>query len=312
MSKRFDSILRGLTIGQIAVLSTMWQTVGQSALELPNVQKFLDAANLVVLGSSQDVFKPGGRSLFWRRLEQPIVLKGEFDPTHVLWYGSTKERFIDQGFWDAGKVHLVFLSHRVDGVFDTAGDEMWALVDLGDGKSGILEICSSSKDILPRKSGSVMPEYGGSEALISTLLTESDEMKRVLAIVNLHRLKAKDRRTRDALVSALRDRSFLVRLFAVQSMEMFRGQEEQIVPLLIEMLKDEYGEVRAESARVLMGFGNRARDALEPLKAALKEDGLAIMQQAIERIETDESAVESGKGNSEGEGRGQDSQGAVP
>jgi HEAT repeat protein len=69
------------------------------------------------------------------------------------------------------------------------------------------------------------------------------------------------------------------RIIAVRTLPLRKGDAAQIVPALIEALKDKDGDVRRSAAIGLGSFGEQARDAIPALEAA-KSDRDARVREA--------------------------------
>ena len=72
-------------------------------------------------------------------------------------------------------------------------------------------------------------------------------------------------------IEQLQSPESLRRIEAVHALQERKGEAAQIVPALIEALKDENTHVRRESARALGSFGAEARNAVPALQTALRD-----------------------------------------
>lgn len=70
------------------------------------------------------------------------------------------------------------------------------------------------------------------------------------------------------------------RLIAVRLLPQRKGDAAQVVPGLIEALKDKDGDIRVSAAIGLGSFGEQARDAIPSLKAAQKKGRDARVREA--------------------------------
>jgi HEAT repeat protein len=70
------------------------------------------------------------------------------------------------------------------------------------------------------------------------------------------------------------------RLIAVRLLPQRKGDAAQIVPALIEALKDKEGDIRWSAAIGLGGFGEQARDAIPALQAAQRDRDARVREAA--------------------------------
>jgi HEAT repeat protein len=90
------------------------------------------------------------------------------------------------------------------------------------------------------------------------------------------------------------------RYIAVRSLTGHKGEAAQIVPALIEALKDKEGDVRQSAAIGLGTYGEQAKDAVPALKVALKDHDARVRnaaRMALARISaaTTTAKLDSGK-----------------
>ncbi|HKI31887.1 MAG TPA: HEAT repeat domain-containing protein [Gemmataceae bacterium] len=70
------------------------------------------------------------------------------------------------------------------------------------------------------------------------------------------------------------------RLIAVRLLPQRKGDAAQIVPALIEALKDKAGDVRCSAAIGLGSFGEQAKDAIPALQAAQRDRDARVREAA--------------------------------
>src|SRR5262249_6959938 len=76
------------------------------------------------------------------------------------------------------------------------------------------------------------------------------------------------RKSTDELIADLKSPPEKERTIAVRTLPQRRGDAAQVVPALIEALKDKDGDVRRSAALGLGSFGEQARDAIPALQMA--------------------------------------------
>jgi HEAT repeat protein len=81
-------------------------------------------------------------------------------------------------------------------------------------------------------------------------------------------------------IEQLQSPESLRRIEAVHTLQERKGEAAQIVPALIEALKDENAHVRRESARALGSFGTEAQNAIPALQTALRDHEPSVRRAA--------------------------------
>jgi vesicle coat complex subunit len=90
---------------------------------------------------------------------------------------------------------------------------------------------------------------------------------------------AKEKST-DDLVGDLKSSQEKERIVAVRTLPQRKGDAAQVVPALIEALKDNDGDVRRSAALGLGSFGEQARDAVPALRAAQRDPDARVREAA--------------------------------
>jgi len=83
-----------------------------------------------------------------------------------------------------------------------------------------------------------------------------------------------------ALMEDLKSRQERDRIIAVRLLPQRKGDAAQVVPGLIEALKDKAGDVRWSAAIGLGSFGEQARDAIPALQAAQRDRDARVREAA--------------------------------
>ena len=79
------------------------------------------------------------------------------------------------------------------------------------------------------------------------------------------------KKSTDELIGDLKSIEEKDRIIAVRTLPQRTGEAAQVVPALIEALKDKEGDIRRSAALGLGSFGEQARDAIPALKAAQRD-----------------------------------------
>ncbi len=98
------------------------------------------------------------------------------------------------------------------------------------------------------------------------------------------------------LITDLKSSEEKDRIIAVRTLPQRTGDAAQVVPALIEALKDKDGDVRHSAALGLGSFGEQAKDAIPALQAAQHDRDARVREAAgiaLKRI--DPSAISPGK-----------------
>jgi HEAT repeat protein len=94
----------------------------------------------------------------------------------------------------------------------------------------------------------------------------------------------------DELIEDLKSPQEKDRIVAVRLLPQRKGDAAQVVPALIEALKDRDGDVRRSAAIGLGSFGKEARDAIPALEAAQQDRDARVRESAriaLSRIDPD-------------------------
>jgi HEAT repeat protein len=84
----------------------------------------------------------------------------------------------------------------------------------------------------------------------------------------------------DELVADLKSSQERDRIMAVRLLPQRKGDAAQVVPALIEALKDKEGDIRWSAAIGLGYFGEQARDAIPALQAARRDRDARVREAA--------------------------------
>ena len=84
----------------------------------------------------------------------------------------------------------------------------------------------------------------------------------------------------DELLGDLKSSQEKERIVAVRTLPQRRGDAAQVVPALIEALKDKDGDVRRSAALGLGSFGEQAKDAVPALQAAQRDRDARVREAA--------------------------------
>ena len=84
----------------------------------------------------------------------------------------------------------------------------------------------------------------------------------------------------DELIGDLKSRQERDRIIAVRLLPQRKGDAAQVVPALIEALKDKEGDIRWSAAIGLGYFGEQARDAIPALQAARRDRDARVREAA--------------------------------
>jgi HEAT repeat protein len=84
----------------------------------------------------------------------------------------------------------------------------------------------------------------------------------------------------DELIRDLRSSQDRDRIIAVRSLPQHKGDAAEVVPALIEVLKDNDGDVRRSAALGLGSFGEQAKDAIPALQAAQRDRDARVREAA--------------------------------
>jgi HEAT repeat protein len=82
------------------------------------------------------------------------------------------------------------------------------------------------------------------------------------------------------LIADLKSAEERERVIAVRTLPQRKGDAAQVVPALIEALKDKEGDIRWSAAIGLGTFGEQARDAVPALQAALRDRDARVREGA--------------------------------
>jgi vesicle coat complex subunit len=88
------------------------------------------------------------------------------------------------------------------------------------------------------------------------------------------------RKSTNELIADLKSSQDRDRIIAVRSLPTRRGDAAQVIPALIEALKDHDGDVRRSAAIGLGVFGDQARDAIPELQAAQQDRDARVREAA--------------------------------
>jgi HEAT repeat protein len=84
----------------------------------------------------------------------------------------------------------------------------------------------------------------------------------------------------DELIADLNSPQERDRIVAVRLLPQRKGEAAQIVPALIEALKDKQGDIRLSAAIGLGWFGDQAKDAVPALQAAQRDRDVRVREAA--------------------------------
>jgi HEAT repeat protein len=88
------------------------------------------------------------------------------------------------------------------------------------------------------------------------------------------------RKSTDELIADLKGPEESGRVVAARLLALRKGEAAQVVPALVEALKDKSGEVRWSAAIGLGTFGEEARDAIPALQAAQRDRDFRVREAA--------------------------------
>jgi HEAT repeat protein len=88
------------------------------------------------------------------------------------------------------------------------------------------------------------------------------------------------KKSTDELVADLKSPEEKDRIIAVRLLPQRKGDAAQVVPALIETLKDKQGDVRWSAAIGLGNFGEQAKDAIPALQAAQRDRDARVREAA--------------------------------
>src|SRR5262249_2620105 len=88
------------------------------------------------------------------------------------------------------------------------------------------------------------------------------------------------RKSTDELIGDLKSTEERARTIAVRHLEQRKGDSEQVVPALIEALKDKESDIRWSAAVGLGYFGEKARDAIPALQEAQRDRDARVREGA--------------------------------
>jgi len=88
------------------------------------------------------------------------------------------------------------------------------------------------------------------------------------------------KKSTDELIEDLKAPQERERTIAVRLLPQRKGEAAQIVPALIEALKDKHGDIRWSAAIGLGSFGEQARDAIPALQAAQRDRDARVREAA--------------------------------
>lgn len=100
------------------------------------------------------------------------------------------------------------------------------------------------------------------------------------------------------LIADLKSSQERERIIAVRLLPGRKGDAAQIVPALIESLKDKHGDIRRSAALGLGSFGERAKDAIPALQAAQRDRDARVREAAgitLSRIDPQRFPASSAK-----------------
>jgi hypothetical protein len=121
----------------------------------------------------------------------------------------------------------------------------------------------------------------------------------LLACGGCGKKKSTDELIRDLKASQEKDR-----IIAVRTLPQRKGDAAQVVPALIEALKDTHGDIRWSAAIGLGSFGEQARDAIPALQQAAQHDRDPRVREAagkaLSRIDPEQFPAPSKAGPAQG------------
>ena len=88
------------------------------------------------------------------------------------------------------------------------------------------------------------------------------------------------KKSTDELIADLKSPQERDRIIAVRLLPQRKGDAAQIVPALIEALKDKEGDIRWSAAIGLGSFGEQAKDAIPALQAAQRDRDARVREAA--------------------------------
>jgi HEAT repeat protein len=92
----------------------------------------------------------------------------------------------------------------------------------------------------------------------------------------------------DELIGDLKSSQEKDRIIAVRTLPQRKGDAAQVVPALIDALKDKQGDVRHSAALGLGSFGEQAKEAIPALKVAQRDRDVRVREaagRALSRID---------------------------
>jgi HEAT repeat protein len=118
------------------------------------------------------------------------------------------------------------------------------------------------------------------------------------ALVLLVCAGCKSQKSTDELIADLKSNQEKDRLVAVRLLPQRSADAERIIPAMIESLKDSEGDIRWSAAIGLGSFGDKAKDAIPALQAALHDKDARVREaagKAIIRIDPSQIPKAAGK-----------------
>jgi HEAT repeat protein len=108
----------------------------------------------------------------------------------------------------------------------------------------------------------------------------------------------KSQKSTDELIADLKSNQEKDRLVAVRLLPQRTADAERIIPAMIESLKDSEGDIRWSAAIGLGSFGDKAKEAIPALQAALHDKDVRVREaagKAIIRIDPSQIPKAAGK-----------------
>jgi HEAT repeat protein len=102
----------------------------------------------------------------------------------------------------------------------------------------------------------------------------------------------------DELIGDVKSSQEKDRIIAVRTLTQRQGDAAQVVPALIEALKDKEGDIRLSAAIGLGGFGERAKEAIPALQAAQHDRDARVREaagKALSRIDPEAAGKTKGR-----------------
>lgn len=183
-----------------------------------------------------------------------------------------KETILDMFISDLGNIPSDGPSPPVEGIVSYGKDAIDALIDVierGEGRARYEAISALGG----------IPDSRSVQQLMRVLQNEADDINRVEAVVGLGQLA--DPKALDALINAMKDPSFDVRLAALEALSHFT--DKKAYQSLLNALTHKDPALRATAAIALAEFGNKDAIAhLEKLLADSDEDVRIAAQESID------------------------------